>query len=294
MSDLIDKTGSNGQTAKDAVDTIASAIDSLRSGAPDADAIRDVAGAVMNAVGDAEQIVSDLGAVAGKLGAGDLLADGEMAKAVLYNLDTNTEILKCNFNPKDYSISREAKWKDAPNKGTDVPAIEFTSTTPATMTLKLFFDTFEKREDVRKIYTDKIWSLLDVSTDAKVKSPRSKKSRPPKVQIRWGKTKFFDAVITKIDQSFSLFLSDGTPVRAEVTIGLQQVKKIDDYPKQNPTSGGMPGQRIRTVREGETIDRIAYEEYGDSTLWRHIAAANNLSNPMKLTPGTVLGIPTLP
>jgi len=291
MSDLIDKIGSNGQTAKDAVDTIASAIDSLRSGAPDADAIRDAAGAVMNAVGDAEQIVSDLGAVAGKLGAGDLLADGEMAKAVLYNLDTNTEILKCNFNPKDYSISREAKWKDAPNKGTDLPVVEFTSTAPATMTLKLFFDTFEKREDVRKAYTDKIWSLLDVSTDAKVKSPRSKKSRPPKVQFRWGKTKFFDAVITKIDQSFSLFLSDGTPVRAEVTIGLQQVKKIDDYPKQNPTSGGVGGERLWTVADGDTLAWIAYKEYGDTKRWRSIAEANRLTNVRRLTPGTVLVIP---
>src|SRR5262245_17337709 len=294
MSDIIDKIGSDGQTAKDAVDTIANTIDGLRSGAPDADAIRNAADTVMDTVGDAERTASDLGAVAGRLGGGELLADGEMAKAVLYNLDTNTEILKCNFNPKDYTISRSAKWTPSPNKGTDLPVVEFTSTEPATMTLKLFFDTFEKREDVRKAYTDKIWSLLDVSTDAKVKSPRSKKSRPPKVQFRWGKTKFFDAVITKIDQTFSLFLSDGTPVRAEVTIGLQQVKKINDYPKQNPTSGGMPGQRIRTVREGETIDRIAYEEYGDSTLWRHIATANNLSNPMKLTPGMVLGIPTLP
>jgi phage tail protein X len=43
---------------------------------------------------------------------------------------------------------------------------------------------------------------------------------------------------------------------------------------------------------GDRLDTIAYEYYGDASLWWIIAAANNIHNaPFGLTDGTILRIP---
>jgi nucleoid-associated protein YgaU len=44
------------------------------------------------------------------------------------------------------------------------------------------------------------------------------------------------------------------------------------------------------VRDKDTIDWIAFDEYGDSSMWRFIADTNNLENPRRLKPGQVLAI----
>ena len=53
------------------------------------------------------------------------------------------------------------------------------------------------------------------------------------------------------------------------------------------------GERFHLVVGAERIDQIAAKEYGDAALWRVIASANQLVNPMLLEPGYVLRIPSL-
>ena len=51
--------------------------------------------------------------------------------------------------------------------------------------------------------------------------------------------------------------------------------------------------RRREVRPQDTLSTIAYEEYGDPNKWRSIADYNNLDNPLAISPGQVLSIPSL-
>ena len=90
-----------------------------------------------------------------------------------------------------------------------------------------------------------------------------------------------------------MFDNDGTPLRAEVTVSFKQIKDEGQYPKQNPTSGGSPGEHLRVVREGETLAQIAYQEYGDATLWRQIANHNPIRDPRRLQAGQQLIIKPL-
>lgn len=220
-------------------------------------------------------------------------SNGKLEKATIVNLDTREKVT-CLFNPKEYTFSRQNTWKFQNNKGANLPTPEFQSGQPTQLQVQLFFDTCATGEDVREAYTEKIWNMMRVNEDPKIKDPKTKKGRPPIVQFQWGRAWGFEAVLTNVQQKFSLFLNDGTPVRAELTLTFQQVRDARSFGRQNPTSGGRPGQRVRVVREGETIDRIAYEEYGDPTLWRQIAAANSIDNPLELHPGATLAIPPLP
>jgi nucleoid-associated protein YgaU len=113
---------------------------------------------------------------------------------------------------------------------------------------------------------------------------------PPEVAFEWGVFRFV-AVITEMTQKFTLFKLDGTPVRAKVDVTFTQHKDVNDYPGQNPTSGGGPIQRIRQVIAGDRLDTIAFEVYGDATRWRNIAEHNQINNPLDLHPGQQLAIP---
>ena len=98
-------------------------------------------------------------------------------------------------------------------------------------------------------------------------------------------------MITDITQRFTLFLSDGTPVRATLDVTFQQVKDTSQLKPQNPTSGGDGGQRVWTVSSGDSLLSIAYQVYGDPGKWRAIADANRLSEVRSLPIGLVLEIP---
>lgn len=206
-----------------------------------------------------------------------------MPKAFIENLDTG-ERLEVLFNPKEYTLTKQNSWQRANTSGSNMPDTRFASGQPATMTVQLFFDTYEQKMDVRR-HTNKIAKLMEVNVR---EEGEGTKLRPPKVKFHWGLTWSFKAVITNMTQKFTLFLPTGTPVRATVDVTLQQIEDEGRFPGQNPTSGGAGGRRTHVVAAGETIDWIAFQELGDSSAWRRLAEANGITNPLALTPGTTL------
>jgi nucleoid-associated protein YgaU len=222
------------------------------------------------------------------------MSDGSVVKAAILNVDDGgSTAVECYFNPKEYTFAKQNSWTRVSVKANNVAPAEFGGGQPATLTMKLLFDTYAEKgvnaEDVRKKYTDRILALMKVND--KLKNPKNKKSRPPTVRFQWGSTWSFHAVITSVSQQFTLFLPNGRPVRATMDVTFQQVKDELLYPAQNPTSGGDGGGRTRTVREGDTLMNLAYAEYGDTASWRLIADANKLTQLRRLTPGMVLVIP---
>ncbi|HMO95633.1 MAG TPA: hypothetical protein PKD27_05885 [Tepidiformaceae bacterium] len=218
-----------------------------------------------------------------------------LVKATIRNLDTN-ETVTCMFNPTKYSFAKSVGWA-APEgnkggRGLNIPPLEFTGGEAATITLNLFFDTTASGEDVRTKYTNRLWDLALINQD-KI-DPKTKTGRPPRCMFEWGQSWSFEAVVTQITQTFTMFLEDGTPVRATVDLALKQAHDPGRFPAQNPTSGAVSGHRTHTVEQRETLDLIASREYGESRHWRHIAESNGIHDPLRVRPGTVLALPPLP
>jgi len=211
------------------------------------------------------------------------------AKAAILNVDKGGAPIECHFNPGEYTFSKQNGWNIASTPATNVPEFEFSGGQPAELQMQLLFDTHREQKDVRKVYTDRVWELMLV--DESLKAPKSQKGRPPQVRFQWGTTWSFDAVITSISQRFILFLPDGTPVRALLDMTFKQIKDEKLFPRQNPTSGSEGGERMLTVREGDSLRLIAHREYGSVALWPLIAEANRIDDPRCLEPGTQLRIP---
>jgi hypothetical protein len=217
-------------------------------------------------------------------------------KARIEILDGNSSGTKidCLFNPKEYTIEKSVEWTAPTGAGKNTSKLEFKSGKPATMKVELFFDTYEADEKDVSVHTKKIFDLMKV--DESLQDKKSKKGRPAKVLFIWGQNKesrrvVFQSVVQSVSAKYTLFLADGTPVRATLNVAFTQIDDSDAQASQNPTSGGVGGERIWTVQQGETLGLIAYRTLGETGAWRSIADFNRLGSVRRLTPGTVLVIP---
>ena len=88
---------------------------------------------------------------------------GQLVKATISNMDTGETVL-CMFNPTEYTFTKRAEWRESDRRGRDVPHLEFGGGKPTELKLKLFFDTYETKEDVRRRYTDALMRLAMVDS----------------------------------------------------------------------------------------------------------------------------------
>jgi len=203
------------------------------------------------------------------------------------------EKIPCLFNPENLSVSRSNTW-GAPSKnaGGGVKTIQYKGASSGDISLKLFFDTTDTGEAVTS-YTSKLLKLMEVDTSLPGSSDSTQNARPPWVTFNWGSFCSYKAVITSMSIEFNYFTSAGVPLRSTANLTLKQYMDEITFAPQNPTSGTPFPHRTHRVQPGETLDRIAAIHFGDATMWRRIADANGIEDPLALRPGSLLAIPEL-
>jgi hypothetical protein len=206
------------------------------------------------------------------------------------------------FNPKEYTLARTNKWEVKAVPGAPLPNAQFGGSEPHSIDIELLFDDSDAHDgDVRKI-TNYLLDMMEV--DAKFGSGEKNNARPPTVEFGWGPVIWPKAICKTVSIQYTLFKPDGTPIRAVAKLNLTQVGKATakstggrtqrtNPPPQNPTTIAIGGIRSYTVRDGDSLQSIAYAAYGDPTRWRLIADANGIDDPIRLRRGSVLAIPRL-
>jgi len=199
------------------------------------------------------------------------------------------------FNPNTYSITKTVTWSPpspplGKPRGThrlvNAPTLTFGGGGSRQLNLELFFDVTEPVgviDDVRR-ETDKIVALTRIERDHK---------QPPTCEVRWGDAPTgsdfpFIGVVTNLTQRFTLFNSDGKPLRATLTVAFLEFLAPKTDKQQTD-----PEHTTRVVKLGDTLSSIAADVYRDPTLWRMIAEANRVDDPRQLEPGRTLTIPKL-
>ena len=164
---------------------------------------------------------------------------------------------------------------------------QFTGPEPGKLTLEMFFDATAKhdgsvveaveklllllrrhRQDARQRQADAAAGRLHLGR----RSPASRPSSPRSARS------------TRCSPRTAL------PIRATCTVSLQEMP--GEKGKQNPTSGSLavaphaPDGRRRHPGLGRL------REYGDPTLWRHLASFNRIDDPLRIPLGSVLMLPS--
>jgi len=116
--------------------------------------------------------------------------------------EVNPESIQVIFNPNEHTSAKAVPWKHHDIQGLDSPTLEFTSGEPYRLQMELFFDRYEEGKSVRDL-TDKIEKL--------VLSEESDSTQP--CIVTWG-LKQYRCILESFQTRYTLFLDDGTPVRA--------------------------------------------------------------------------------
>ncbi|MEV8565929.1 LysM peptidoglycan-binding domain-containing protein [Streptomyces sp. NPDC051322] len=194
-----------------------------------------------------------------------------------------------DFNPSQLALSRRAQWKTTPTAAVRDGAVpEFMGPEPREMTVEVFLDCSDKPDSnvVRK-NVEALFSCCEVTSA----SIAAKQPSTPWVVFQWGafSTARFTAYVSSVDATYSLFSTTGVPIRATCQVHLHEIPS--KTAGQNPTSGALTARRVHRVVAGDSLQFLAWREYGDATVWRTIAEANDIDDPAQLSPGTELMLP---
>lgn len=240
-------------------------------------------------------VASVIGAVGGLLGLGTSSL-GMLTIAVLDPVSVQGFVggttFTVAFNPTEYAVERETTFAEVAIPGLDAPVLQYVRGNGDKVSVELFFDVTDTMVDgqisngssVRDAYITPLQQLM-------LQDPTM--HAPPRVQLLWGSTVIQACcVATGMAVTYTLFDVTGAPVRATAKRSFRQATSAAAQLGQMGLTS--PDKtNFATVREGDTLPAIAFREYGDATQWRAIAAANDLDNPLALTPGQSLVVPRI-
>jgi hypothetical protein len=209
----------------------------------------------------------------------------DLAKATIKILEGRNvgQEIPVIFNPAEYNLEISNTFQESTPPGLSNPIIQFVSGQTQVLTMDLLFDTYTDGggEDVSKT-TKKFADMLSI--DGVVHAP-------PRVEFRWG-VFAFKAVVEKLSQRFTMFRSDGVPLRATLNVSFKQYRSLAEQ-LEEPRRNSSDKTKRRVFTADDRLDLLADREYLDPRYWRLIAAHNDIEDPTLLESNTVLLLPPL-
>lgn len=204
----------------------------------------------------------------------------ELAKALLINTTTG-EGFPVMYNPEEFKLDQGNTFAEVGIPGLNTPPVQYVRGKARTLSMELFFDSYEKGEDVRG-HTAPIVRLLD-------KQPETQ--GPPVLLFSLGRF-HFQCVLVDAGQRFTMFLRDGTPVRSTLSVRFQEYVRVEAEIRSGLFLGSPTvSATVHTTVQGDTLSGLAAAYLGDAGRWRDIATANSIDDPFDLPPGRPLVIP---
>ncbi|MCP3141709.1 CIS tube protein [Pyxidicoccus xibeiensis] len=241
---------------------------------------------------------------------------------VAFLIEPSGERIGCLLNPETLVMRRVAGLRPRRALGGSLPwggpgddPLLFTGGGSTELTLDLLFDvalsgSTLQTEDVRDL-TEPLWKLAEngLREDGSM--------RPSLARLVWGKRGNYLCVVAAVAERLEHFASTGAPRRSWLRMRLLRVEDESGTPapvlSQEPPdpdavaaaltpedyeahtvlgAGDEEAEGGEGAPTGQRLDEIAYQRYGDPSLWRLIAALNGITDPNNLPAGLVLRLPT--
>lgn len=169
-----------------------------------------------------------------------------LVKAKIQNEETKDSV-EAYFNPTQLTVDKKVTWQKHKNSEGDAPSLEFTAGEPQTMSCELLFDMFEDQGDVYATYVKKLRSFALID---------SSKKRPPMVTFTWGSNMpVFKGVIEGVKVDYTVFLPDGTPTRAKVTLNMKQASSLMNKKEAEAANKKEKEKKGKTAKGKTTVSR---------------------------------------
>jgi hypothetical protein len=162
----------------------------------------------------------------------------QLAKVIIGSLDDVGLGVEAQYNPKELTIDHSIPWQAAKNIKGHEPSLEFAGGDGRSLSFELLFDGFESGQSVEQ-------AVQDLTKLARVRKPEStvdELRRPHKVAVVWGagssdsSTDYvppFRGVIESVQTKYTMFLPNGTPVRATCQVKIKEAAKVSFSDKKS-------------------------------------------------------------
>jgi hypothetical protein len=231
-------------------------------------------------------------------------------RAILYADWGNgrTDSYPVQYNPAELSFEKSAQYGEVAIPGLDAPLQQFVRNDAERLTMELFFDTTDKGmgEGASSVTaeTDKVFRLIRVDGSSHAPAivtfcwndafPGSAIAAPEAGGGAAGNQSrnSFRGVIQNIRQRFTLFSTEGVPLRATLSLTLVEFRPLETQLAELGLSS--PDRtHCHVLAAGDTLSRVASRYYGQPRSWRDIARENGIENPRRLEIGRQISVPAI-
>ena len=151
-----------------------------------------------------------------------------LVKAQLVSSDGGGTI-EFMFNPTELNFSQKINLtkNEGARTGRGLPKVNFAYPEPCTLSINdILLDTYEQGGGKSVLlYLQQFEKALNFA-----ESGSDKGKRPPTFVFTWGSHQFIRCFITTISYKLTMFLPDGTPVRAKLDLTLEEIDESTSQP----------------------------------------------------------------
>lgn len=216
--------------------------------------------------------------------------------------ESDFELYDVQYNPTELTFDKQAQIAEIAIPGLDAPIQQFIRGNAEKLTLELFCDTTDDGTGVgaRSVTeeTDKFYQLVKILPE---------RHAPPVVTFMWHhrfpgdrlgeawgnqRRNSFTGLAESVRQRFTMFSTEGIPLRATVTLVLREYRPIEEQLAElNLASPDRTHSHV--LVQGETLSAVAARHYERPGEWRRIADDNDIEDPRRLQPGQILSVPRI-
>ena len=121
-------------------------------------------------------------------------------KIVIIGLENGVTVT-AQYNPKEIGLDKSVPWQKGKNSKANTPDLEFTSADGRSLSVELFFDTFEEQTDVHAKYVAKLLKLAEVMDE----NGSEEKKRPTRVKVLWWDRNGFCLLYNQLSSHYASF-----------------------------------------------------------------------------------------
>lgn len=190
------------------------------------------------------------------------------------------------INPASYTHNHTVNYDAELPDGAPGTPLEYLGTPPQTVSFDIYFDA------TGTIPTNNIPVKVQLDQFKKVCFKHIGKIHEPYFLIvSWGSL-VFKCKLTTLNISYTLFKSDGTPLRAKASVTFQEALDAD-YITKLASNKSPDLTQLLVVKDGDSLPLMCYTIYGNSNYYAEVAKFNNIANFRKLSLGTKIYFPPI-
>jgi len=199
---------------------------------------------------------------------------------------SGTSSITVQINPASYTHNHSVNYDNATPQGAPGASLKFKGIPPETVSFDLYFDATGAVPNS----TSSVKTQIDAFKSTCF-TYNGSIHEPNYIILSWGSL-VFKSKLTSLNISYTLFKSDGTPLRAKATVNFEEA--LDNSTIATEAGNESPDLTHTIVfKQGDTLPLLCNQVYKSSSYYLAVAKFNNIVNFRSIKPGKLLYFPPL-